>query len=139
MLIVLDTNVLISGLLNRNGIPGQIVDMVIERKLRLAVNRLILDEYHSVTERPTLRINRNDRDAALSVIAVNSLRVDAEPLALPPQEILDSKDLPFAEVAVASQAQFLITGNKKHFGFMHHFTVPVVSPSEFIENVQSGE
>ncbi len=88
------------------------------RTIRLAVDRRILGEYHAVTERPRLKIAPSDRQMALAAIDAFGLRTDSQPLDLSQTEIIDPKDLPFAEVAVASHAQFLVTGNKKHFGFM---------------------
>jgi len=139
MLIVLDTNVLISGVLNPNGVPGQIVKQVLARVIRLAVDRRILGEYHAVTERPHLKINPLDRQTTLAAIDASSLRTDSQPLDLSPKDVIDPKDLPFAEVAVASHAQFLVTGNRKHFGFMQRFNIPVLSPAEFIEKIQDDK
>ncbi|MBA4379668.1 MAG: hypothetical protein C0393_03100 [Anaerolinea sp.] len=55
-LIVLDTNVLVSGLLHEVSIPGNIVDLAVTRKIRLAVDERILQEYDEVTIRPYLGI-----------------------------------------------------------------------------------
>jgi uncharacterized protein len=57
MSIVLDTNVLVSGLLNSNRKPGRIIDLVISGRIRLFYDDRILAEYADVLERPELEID----------------------------------------------------------------------------------
>ena len=54
MIIVLDTNVLVSGIINPHGPPGRIVDLLRAGELRLAVDDRILSEYTDVLRRPRL-------------------------------------------------------------------------------------
>ena len=139
MLIVLDTNVLVSGLLNEVGIPRQVVDMAIKREIRLAVDKRIVQEYVEVTARSHLRIPRILRDDALSVIIGVSFWVKAQPLNLPASKVFDPKDLPFAEVAVAAKADALVTGNKRHFTFLAAFGIEVLTPAEFVQRESKVE
>ncbi len=94
-----------------------------------------MGEYHEVTARPYLKIDPLDRQTVLAEINAASLKIESPVPTLRPEEIPDPKDLPFAEVAVASHAQFLVTGNKKHFVFLKTYGIPVVSPAEFIEKL----
>lgn len=48
-------------------------------------------------------------------------------------ECVDDDDNKFLELAVDSNADFLITGNKRHFPKKTFRGVQIVSPSEFIE------
>lgn len=50
--IVLDTNVLVSGMINPNGPPGRIVDLIREGLVELVVDDRILAEYSQVLSRP---------------------------------------------------------------------------------------
>jgi putative PIN family toxin of toxin-antitoxin system len=135
MLVVLDTNVLVSALLKEDGISNKALRLILARQVRLALDERIWDEYEKVTLRPALRIRPETRIARLSALRLISVFCSAQPLDIPDHEVPDSKDLPFAEVAVASRAQFLVTGNRKHFGFLQRFDIPVLSPAEFIENI----
>ena len=56
MFIMLDTNVLISGLLNPNGAPGRIIDLILGARLTLLFDDRILGEYEDVLARPQLNI-----------------------------------------------------------------------------------
>lgn len=55
MIVVLDTNVLVSGLMISANPPGRIVDLVREGKLRLAIDDRIFAEYENVPARPYFR------------------------------------------------------------------------------------
>jgi len=129
-LIVLDTNVLVSGLLREASIPGQIVD--------LAMDERILREYADVTLRPHLWIPRTRRDDVISKFILDGLWVEAHPLTISVEKILDPKDLPFAEVAVAAKVEALVTGNVKHFTFLTEYSVKVLTPVEFVASLGGG-
>jgi putative PIN family toxin of toxin-antitoxin system len=139
MLIILDTNVLISALLKEDGISNKAIRLILARQVRLAMDERIWDEYEKVTLRPALQIRPETRTARLLALRSIGKFFSAQPLDIPAHEVPDAKDMPFAEVAVASHAQFLVTGNKKHFGFMERFGIPVLSPAEFIEKLPDKE
>lgn len=63
---VLDTNVLVSGLMKKAGIPTTVVDMILERKINILLDKRILEEYTEVTSRPKLHIPGFVREASLS-------------------------------------------------------------------------
>ncbi len=59
ILIVLDTNVLVSGLLKRNSPPEKVLDMILAGKVRVAMDERVYDEYTRALARPRLRIPPN--------------------------------------------------------------------------------
>ena len=54
------------------------------------------------------------------------------PIDFPPKIVLDPSDLPFSEVAIASNAEAIVTGNKKHFADLDCYPIKVLLPQEFI-------
>jgi len=133
-LIVLDTNVLVSGLLHEVSIPGNIVDLAVTRKIRLAVDERILQEYDEVTIRPYLGIPHALRSRVITKFILDSLWVEAHPLPITLGRVIDPKDLPFAEVAVAAGVDALVTGNVRHFTFLAEYKVKVLTPAQFTVN-----
>lgn len=129
MRIVLDTNVLVSGLLNPDGNPGRVLDLFLAGEVILLVDDRILAEYRAVLPRPKFGFDAADISDLLEHIESESVLVTAPPLvvALP-----DKEDLPFLEVGVAGQAEFLVTGNVRHFKFPGRATVVIASPADFI-------
>ncbi|HXL73081.1 MAG TPA: putative toxin-antitoxin system toxin component, PIN family, partial [bacterium] len=63
MIVVLDTNVLVSGLLSPYGPPGEIVRMVSSRALSLCFDARIISEYAEVLTRPKFPFRRDAVEA----------------------------------------------------------------------------
>jgi putative PIN family toxin of toxin-antitoxin system len=131
MLIVLDTNVLVSGLLNPHGAPGRIVDLVVASEVQLAFDDRILSEYSEVLQRSKFGFPPRRIEAILDFFQLAGTHVSAPPLAA--ENVPDRDDLPFAEVAVAVEAAVLVTGNQNHFDFIKDTKVAVLSPREFVD------
>lgn len=130
MRIVLDTNVIVSGLLNPRGIPGQIVRWVTSGKLTLCFDSRILTEYREVLLRSKFAFHPELAAAILEKVEYGGLRVAAAPLTA---RLPDKSDEPFLEVALAGEAVCLVTGNLKHYPEDRRQGVRVVSPVEFVE------
>lgn len=112
MRIVLDTNVLVSGVLSPYGPPGRCLDLILEGDLTLLFDDRILAEYRDVLLRP-----RFDLVAKDVVVLIDSLTAGGQPISASPldRSLPDPDDLPFLEVAVAGSADALVTGNARHF------------------------
>ena len=110
MIIVLDTNVLVSALLTPHGPPGRVLDLVLTGELTVAFDDRILDEYHAVLRRPKFGFADHDILEIVDYLAHVGLAVVATPLTV---LLPDGDDLPFLEVASAASA-ILVTGNARH-------------------------
>ncbi len=130
MRIVLDTNVIVSGLLNPHGKPGIILQMVVSRAVTICYDARIIDEYREVLHRPKFTINEAEVDAILEQIEAAGRLVATTPL---PQNLPDPDDEPFLEVALGGAAECLVTGNIRHYPEACRQGMKVVSPGEFIE------
>lgn len=129
MNIVLDTNVLVAGLLSPFGPCGEIVRMVSSGKLVLSVDARILSEYDEVLHRPKFKFEEDKVTALLDHIERRGHKVASSPL---PHTLPDPDDEPFLEVSIAGQAACLVTGNQSHFPPKLRMGVRVLSPNEFI-------
>jgi putative PIN family toxin of toxin-antitoxin system len=127
--IVLDTNVLISGLLNPGGNPGRVLDLFLAGEITLLVDDRILAEYRAVLPRPKFSFDANDILDVLDQIEAESVRVMASPLGI---SLPDETDLPFLEVALAGEAQTLVTGNARHFKLPKGTSLAIESPAQFV-------
>jgi putative PIN family toxin of toxin-antitoxin system len=129
MNIVLDTNVLVAGLLSPFGPCGEVVRMVSSAELTLAFDARILTEYEEVLARPKFKFEKNRAAALLDHVAHRGRTVAPSPL---PHSLPDPDDDPFLEVALAANVAYLITGNQVHFPVDRCQPVTVLSPSEFL-------
>lgn len=131
MLVVLDTNVVVSGLMSETGKPGKIIDLALENRFQVAYDDRILGEYEDVLARPELRIRPARARAILAHIELTGQLIEASSLS--PDGFQDPDDLPFAEVFLTANAQALVTGNLRHFAPLVEKRLAVFSPAQFLE------
>jgi len=126
--VVLDTNVIVSGLLAADSLPATILDLALQGKIHAAVSLSILAEMDRVLRRPRFGFEPRKIGSFLALFKSRSKLVS-------PKKTLnlcrgDSSDNRFLECAEAAKAEFLVTGNKSHFPPRHMNTL-VVTPREF--------
>jgi uncharacterized protein len=110
--VVLDTNVVVSAHLNADGYERFVLDLVLRRKLMLCVSQEILLEYEGVLRRAKFGID--PRNVTLSLQSIRN----ANRMVRPKQRRTvspDPDDNRFLECAETAKADFLVTGNKRHF------------------------
>ena len=124
---VLDTNVIVSGLLSAQGPPGRLLDMVLARRLRLAIDDRIAAEYREVMGRPKFAIEASRCDAFLAILQLqHSVTAAPWPHRHPP----DPDDAVFLEVALHATGRTLVTGNRRHYPRACRGPVKVLTPRE---------
>ena len=133
MLVVIDTNLLVSGLINPDGPPARVVDLLLANVIQAAFDDRVLAEYDEVLTRKPFSFNRKHVQSLLDHVRLNGTQVSAPPL--PAGEYPDRTDLRFAEVALAVGAGVLVTGHPAHFTFLPSFGIAVFSPQEFLEKL----
>lgn len=131
MRIVLDTNVLVSGLLNPDGAPGRLLDLILVGELQVLYDDRILAEYSDVLERPQFSFTPDLTRAIVGYFRLFGESVTALPL--PFETLPDPDDNPFAEVAVSGNADMLVTGNQRYFARLKAHGVVVLSPDALLE------
>jgi putative PIN family toxin of toxin-antitoxin system len=129
--LVIDTNVLVSAALKPDGLQRTTFLLAITKPARLYVSPPILEEFAEVLSRPELSIRKWLRLRLLQLIKNHSYAVT------PPRRLAvtsDPDDNIFVECADAARADFLITGNRKHFPAFWKST-KTVTPREFVSLV----
>ena len=129
MKVVLDTNVLVSGLLTRGGACAIILDLLSDDRIIAALDGRMMNEYRRVCAEPRLHLDAEAVRDFLHFLDDCTENVTAMPL---DADLPDPDDLPFLEVATEAQA-VLVTGNKKRFPKKAAGAVRVVSPREFLD------
>lgn len=135
MRIVLDTSVLVSGLLNPHGFPAEIVRLVAAGSVQLCFDARILSEYREVLNRPKFALDDSRVEALLEQIRACGHAVAAAPLQ---KSLRDPDDEAFLAVALAGNASCLVTGNVKHFPAASRQGMKVLSPAEFAKHYRQG-
>ena len=128
MLVVLDTNILVSSLWSRNGAPARVVSMILTGQLIPCYDYRILTEYRQVLSRPRFNFSDGEIDSLLEWIETSGRSIVADPINDP---FIDESDKKFYEVAKFCGA-ILITGNLKHFPN----NPQVMNVSSFLERIK---
>ena len=110
--LVLDTNIVVSAALKPAGLQRTVLLLSLTQPARLYLSAPILEEYHAVLSRAELHIRKGLRQQLLQLLKnrahfvtpAGSLQVTADP-----------GDNIFLECADAARADYLITGNQRHF------------------------
>ncbi len=135
MLVVLDTNILVSALLSPFGPPARVLDLVLTGDLRVAYDDRILAEYREVLARPKFGFAPDDVAALLAYFESTGEHVVSRPLTV---DLPDRDDLAFLEVAAEAGAT-LVTGNAAHYPPEMRGEVDVFPPGEFIRKLSSAK
>lgn len=129
--IVLDTNVVVSALLTPCNKPAQIVSMVLLGRETICLSESIFAEYTGVLERPKFqKLDQEGIQAFLTRIknvgnwVTPTVKIDIIEA--------DPKDNKFLECAKEADADYLITGNKRHFPMKAFHGVKILTPTEFL-------
>ncbi len=129
MKVVVDTNVLVSAILSPSGPPAQILDLILSRRIILLISHAILSEYSEVLNRKEFSFDIKLVSAFLHILMTYAEKVTASACSI---HLPDPDDEPFLACAISGNADFLITGNKKHFPEASCHPIKPVSPAEFL-------
>ncbi len=130
MIVVLDTNVIVSGILKPHSKSAVIIRLIAEGSIQLAYDIRLVSEYREVLSRSKFDLPADAVASLLSQVEEEGLLVAAVPLKY---KLPDPDDDPFLEVALAAGAAAVVTGNKRHFPKRAYEGVRILSPSEFLE------
>ena len=129
--LVMDTNILVSAALNPDGLQRTTLVVAVTKPARLFVTVPILEEYAGVLMRPHLKVRKGERLRLLQLIKNRSRIVTpSRRLAV----ASDPDDDIFIDCADAARADYLITGNRKHFPAFWKGT-KIITSREFISIV----
>ena len=132
---VVDTNVLVSGLLKPAGPPGRIVDFLRTGQLTLVIDDRTLNEYVRVLRRPYFEryFGEKDREHLIEYLTHNSEYVIATAQCI---DLPDPYDTPFLETALTAGAA-LVIGNLKHFPSDKTGTCKIYTPADFVRAIMN--
>jgi len=132
---VIDTNVVVSALLNRNSVPGTILEEALKGRIIPILHDDFLSEYGEVLRRPKFKFDRQDVEITLAGLIKRGIFTDMAALA---DVVPDPDDAVFYQVVMEARKTedaYLITGNLKHFPVKTF----VVTPKEMLEIMDEGE
>ncbi len=137
MLVVIDTNVLFQALKSSEGASHFILRLIREQKITIALSMAVFKEYEDVFSRSdkvkTLNLSKSDLEKILQFIAYIGKPFVTYYLFRP--NLRDEKDNIFVELAITSNAKYLITSNIKDFknSDLIFDDLNIITPGEFVK------
>jgi len=110
--LVLDTNIVVSAALKPEGLQRTVLLLALTKPARLYVSSPIFEDYRAVLARPDFQIRIGLRHQFLQLIKNKAHFVAPAPHI---QAAADPHDNKFLECADAARADYLVTGNVRHF------------------------
>lgn len=132
---VIDTNVIVSAIINPNSVPGKILKFVSVGMIVPFIDDEILNEYISVISRKEFKFKKEDIDYVQQLFGEKALKVDRT---VTDEQFADKKDVVFYEITLTGRKNtnaFLVTGNLKHFPKKPF----VVSPREMLTIIEEED
>jgi len=130
--VVIDTNVLISALLQPQGLPAHVLLVTIAGPAaRVCLSGEVYAEYEEVIRRP--RFKRSESEIADTLRAIRETGMWVRPTHKV-RASTDPDDDVFLECAQAARAHYLVTGNLRHFPAKWADTL-VVTPHQFLDAI----
>ena len=130
MKVVIDTNVLISGLLF-GGIPGRLIPLWKGRRIQPLASKEIIDEYLRVLAYPRFQLSPEE----IEYLLFHEVLPWFEIIEVPPGRsfiVEDPSDEKFIWCAEAGGADFIISGDQHLLNFRHQ-KIKVLSPTDFLD------
>jgi len=110
--VVIDTNILVSALLQPESVPAAVFMLALSGEVQLCVSDAVFAEYDEVIRRPHFKRGHDVIDGTLQSIRELGHWVKPE---VRVERCGDPDDNVFLECAQAGNADYLVTGNKRHF------------------------
>jgi uncharacterized protein len=129
--LVVDTNIIVSAALKPEGLQRTVLLLAITKPARLYITEEIIAEYRAVLSRAELKIRKGLRQQVLQLIRSHAHSVKPS---RPLQVTSDPDDNKFLECADAARADYLVTGNQRHFPKFWKKTT-VITSREFMDVV----
>ncbi len=129
---VLDTNVVVSGLLSDRGAPFHLLNLMATGAFLPCLSEVLLGEYRDVLGRSKLRLNA--RRVAQFLADLRGLAFVCRPAAALVR-LPDPGDQKVLEAAFGAKAGLIVTGNLKDFPATSCAPVAVLSPRGFLDRL----
>jgi len=143
MKVVLDTNIIISGLYSKRGASYQLLQAAISGELTFVISPLIAFEYegkvYQKIEQDFLKVSKEDCGLILDAFFA-AAEIVWKPVQIRPI-LSDSSDDKILECAISGNCTHIVSFNKRHFPatITHPFGLEVMTAGEFLKTWRSNQ
>lgn len=133
--VVIDTNVLISGIIQSKGYPYKIVKTWEKGELILITSPAMINEAEKVLNYPRIKIRYKLNDDKIKQTIVNLLRYSVLINNLPSLDVIkdDPDDNAILSTAVEGKADYIISGDSHLLVLKNYKDIEIITPKRFCE------
>jgi putative PIN family toxin of toxin-antitoxin system len=133
--IIMDTNILFSGLYSASGASFKIVEHLSAGRIQLVLSTPLLFEYEDLLKRNQAQLNLPDEDIDVVLNNLCTFSRFQKVYFLWRPYLLDAKDDLVLELAVAAKVKTIVTHNLKNFVAIDKFGVEAIAPKTLLERL----
>jgi putative PIN family toxin of toxin-antitoxin system len=126
MKVVVDTNVIVSALINTHGTPAKILSLILNGNVKILYDNRIIFEYTDVLSRKEFGFPKEIINDLINYFKHDGEFINSE---YTKRKFSDEADKKFYEVYKTGKAKYLITGNLKHFPKED----AIITPKDFLQ------
>ena len=133
---VVDTNIVLSGLLSQKGAPGQILELWLDHHFIPIISPEIEEEYFSVLYYDHIK-NRLGKSFRLALQTLTSILRSAKRV-YPKEKIKffqDPRDDMLVEAAAIESADYIVSGDKSVLNAKEYKNIQILSARAFLQNL----
>lgn len=137
--VVLDTNIFVSSLLVKEGLPAQVLDAWSERKFLLATSPSLVSEIQSTLNYPRIRrkynITNKDVSQLITLLAEDALVVPGDIEAVSGSVPDDPADEAVLACALDAEADLVVSGDRHLLDLVEYHGIRILTAREFVEKL----
>ena len=130
MNVILDTNVIISGIFF-SGPPFQILTAWRDGRIRLVLSKEILNEYVQVADKISKKYNELKIDKILELITIHSEMIIPSDMNI--DVCRDDSDIKFLSCAISSNTKVIVSGDRHLLELNGYSDIEIISPKKYVE------
>ncbi|MDO8428457.1 MAG: putative toxin-antitoxin system toxin component, PIN family [Candidatus Diapherotrites archaeon] len=133
--VVLDTNIVVSALIEKRGYPAEIFRKLISEEIECFTSQEILDEIEDVFKRTEIvsRTLQADRESILTNFKIYAQWISIKTKVKTVLE--DSDDDKFIECALDAKADFIVSGDRHLLKLKEFKGIKIIKAKEFIDTI----
>ncbi|MCL5985357.1 MAG: putative toxin-antitoxin system toxin component, PIN family [Actinobacteria bacterium] len=137
--VVLDTNIFVSSLLVKTGLPAQILDAWRERQFILVTSPYIIAEIRATLSYPRIRrkyeITEEEIDKLITLLKQDGLLILSDTKAID-SIAKDPADEKVLTCAAEAKVDFIVSGDRHLLNLSIYQGIPILTVRQFIEHLQ---